>query len=100
MWQPSQFFSTPGNLTSAKDSPTAEACQVNGCVRLAPPWMAWTKYTESADQPLLVRFGVWHDAQVVPSLRWPAWKASSVKVPSSWWHLLQRPSSTIGRRPV
>ena len=32
--------------------------------------------------------------------RWPAWKASSVKVPSSWWHLLQRASSTIARRSV
>src|SRR5262249_26728164 len=55
---------------------------------------------ESADQPLLALFGVWHHAQVVPSLRCPAWNASLVKVPSSWWHLLQRASSTIARRPV
>ena len=34
------------------------------------------KLVESADQPLLVRFGLWHHAQVVPSLRWPAWNAS------------------------
>jgi len=62
--------------------------------------MACTKLVESADQPLLVWFGLWHQAQVVPSLRCPAWKASSVKVPSSWWQLLQRASSTMARRPV
>ena len=38
--------------------------------------------------------------QVVASLRCPAWNASLVKVPSSWWQALQRLSSTIARRPV
>jgi hypothetical protein len=38
--------------------------------------MACTKLVESADQPLLVRLGVWHHEQVVPSLRCPAWNAS------------------------
>src|SRR5215469_6102597 len=62
--------------------------------------MACTKYVESADQPLLVLLGVWHHEQVVPSFRCPAWKASCVNAPSSWWHLLQRASSTIARRAV
>src|SRR5689334_9799686 len=62
--------------------------------------MAWMKDVESADQPLLVLFGVWHHEQVVPSFRWPAWKASSVNAPSSRWQALQRWSSTIARRPL
>src|SRR5262252_3652566 len=88
----------PGNLTSANDSVVLEACQVKGTVRLAAAWMAWTKLVESADQPLLVLLGVWHHEQVVASLRCPPWNASVVKAPSSWWHLLQRASSTMGRR--
>ena len=32
------------------------------------------KYFEPADQPELVRFGLWQKEQVGPSLRWPAWK--------------------------
>ena len=62
--------------------------------------MAWTKAVESTAQPLLVLFGLWHHEQVVASLRCPAWNASSVNVPSSWWQALQRLSSTIARRPV
>jgi hypothetical protein len=62
--------------------------------------MACTKLVESADQPLLVRFGVWHHEQVEPSLRWPPWKASSVKAPSSWWQALHAASSTMARRAV
>ena len=69
-------------------------------MRLADAWMACTKAVESADQPLLVLAGLWHHEQVVASLRWPAWNASSVNVPSSWWQALQRLSSTIARRPV
>src|SRR5215831_6029926 len=56
------------------------------------------KLVESADHPLLVLFGLWHHEHVVPSFRCPAWKASAVKVPSSWWQALQRASSTMGRR--
>src|SRR5512133_2162057 len=85
---------------SAKLSSVEEACQVYGTVRLAPAWIACTNAVESADHPLLVWFGRWHHAQVVPSFRWPAWNASSVNVPSSWWQALQRASSTIARRPV
>src|SRR5262245_17418987 len=90
----------PGNVTSANESVVLDACQVKGTVRLADAWMAWMKLVESADQALLVMLGLWHHEHVVASLRCPPWNASLVKVPSSWWHLLQRASSTTGRRPV
>src|SRR5689334_7493610 len=80
-WQVSQSFRTPGNVTSANGSVVLEACQVNGTVRLADAWIEWMKLVESAVQPLLVRLGLWHHEQVVPSLRCPPWKASSVKAP-------------------
>src|SRR5262245_29444411 len=90
----------PGNLTSANDSVVLDACHVKGTVRFALAWIAWTKYVESADQPLLVRLGWWHHEQGVASLRWLPWKDSVGKTPSSWWHLVQRASLTMGRRPV
>ena len=71
-WHVSQLLSTPGYPTSANDSVVDKACQVNLTVRFEPPWMAWTNAVESADQPLLVRAGLWHHEQVAPSLRWPA----------------------------
>src|SRR5512133_915080 len=85
---------------SAKDSVVDEACQVKGTERLSLACIAWMKEVESADQPLLVLLGLWHHAQVVPSLRWPAWKDSVVNAPSSRWQALQRLSSTMARRPV
>src|SRR5512144_3454200 len=77
-WQVWQSFRMPGYVTSEKFSVADVACQLYGTVRLADAWMAWTKLAESADQPLLVWLGLWHHEQVVPSLRWPAWNASSV----------------------
>src|SRR6185295_13340620 len=87
-------------VTCQKPSVAESACQLKFVVRLAEPWIAWMKLVESADHPLLVRFGLWYHEHVVASLRWPPWNASVVKAPSSWWHLLQRASSTMSRRPV
>src|SRR6185369_17790410 len=84
----------------AKDSVVELACQVNGFSRLSAAWIAWMNEVESAAQPLLVLFGLWHHEQVVPSLRCPAWNDSIVNAPSSSWQALQRLSSTMGRRAV
>jgi hypothetical protein len=60
--------------------------------------MAWMKYFEPADQPELVRFGLWQNEQVGPSLRCPAWKLGDT--PSVPWQALHLLLSTIARRPV
>ena len=67
-------------------------------LRLRPAWMAWMKYFEPADQPELVRLGLWQKEQVGPSLRWPAWKVGST--PSAPWQFLHLALSTMARRPV
>src|SRR6185369_3166860 len=84
----------------AKDSVVVLACHVKGFSRLSAAWIAWMNEVESAAQPLLVLLGLWHHAQVVPSLRCPAWKASVVNAPSSSLQALQRLSSTMARRPL
>src|SRR6266540_266415 len=71
---------------------------VNGTSRFAPPWMAWMKSLAFADQPLLVRFGVWQNAQVGASFRCPAW---NVGIEPSWsWQALHFAFDTIVRRAV
>src|SRR5262245_55309482 len=97
-WHVVQVLSVPGNSTSSKPGPAAAACHVKFTVRLRPPWMAWMKYFEPADQPELVRFGLWQNEQVGPSLRCPAWKLGVT--PSAPWQLLHFSLSTTGRRPV
>ena len=60
--------------------------------------MPWTKVEALADQPELVRFGVWHQEQLGPSLRWPAWNVGST--PSWPWQALHLALSTMLRRAV
>src|SRR5690349_21302184 len=60
--------------------------------------MLWMKSRAFAAQPLLVWFGRWHHAQVVASLRWPAWKSGPT--PSVTWQPSHRALSTIWRRAV
>ena len=67
-WQVTHFFRTPGYPIVQNPSVGDAACHVkssngsatNGIdgLRLALPWIAWTKLVESADQPLLVLFGL------------------------------------------
>src|SRR5512141_1946692 len=88
----------PGYATLKKPSVSESACQLNGTVRLPAPWMAWTKLSEPADQPLLVRFWVWQNEHVGPSLRWPAWNVG--ETPSVLWQLLHLVGLTMRPVPV
>src|SRR5215510_9963888 len=84
-WQAVQSLIGPGNSTSEKPAGVV-ACQVKGTVRARAPWMEWMKSLALAAQAELVRFGLWQNAQVGPSLRWPAWKDGVT--PSGAWHAL------------
>jgi hypothetical protein len=55
---------------------------------------------ESADQPLLVRFGLWHHEQVVPSLRCPAVEGVFGEGAELLVARIAALSSTTARRPV
>ena len=74
------------------------ACQLSPTVRLAAPWMEWIKTPELADQPVLVRFGLWQNEQVGPSLRWPAWNVGFA--PSCPWQSRHLALATMARRAV
>lgn len=50
-------------------SNAASLCQLYGTERLPAAWVPCTKDVESADQPELVRFGLWHMAHIFGSLR-------------------------------
>jgi len=52
----------------------------------------------ASDQPALVRFGLWQNEQVGPSLRCPAWKLGVT--PSAPWQFLHLALSKMARRPV
>ena len=100
-WQVWQSLRMPGNVTLKNPSVDDAACQLYGHRALGRR-RGWRARRRSNPPPSRCWswFGLWHHEQVVASLRWPAWNASSVKVPSSWWQALQRSSSTIARRPV
>lgn len=76
----------------------APACQLYPTVRLPAPWMAWTNVEAFVDHWLLVRFGLWHQAQLSPSFRWPTWKFGST--PRNPWQALHLALSTMARRAV
>src|SRR6266568_7271109 len=91
-WQAVQLLRAPGNSTSPKPEPGALACQEKSTVRFLPPWIEWIKSLASAAQPLLVRFGLWQNAQVWPSLRCPAWNVGAI--PSAPWQVRHLALST------
>jgi hypothetical protein len=87
MWQPfAEVQDCPDTSPPRTTRFGLDACQVNSVVRFDPAVDGVDEVDGvRATSRCSARFGVWHQAQVVPSFRCPAWNASSVKVPSSWW---------------
>src|SRR5256885_10992318 len=57
--------------------------------------MLWMNSRTFADHALLVWLGRWQNAQLVASLRWPAWKSGPT--PSDTWQALHFAFETIAR---